>query len=645
MSGIKHLSEIYKKQGNEFLNDLFGKEVTVSEKLNGMSFSFERNPFDGTIYFYKRDQNNPISKIDRVLMNYYDEPISYIKNLSEDVLNEIPSGWRFGMEFFINNSPVVLSYQRMPKNGLVLTHIVVKNQFGDIERTIVNKDELEYWADLIGVERSPIIFQGKLSDEQKVAVNDFINSPNDVLKKNHGTESFAKYLITVLNPELDKSFLHDSLEEPIEGVVFRFGALDGAGEAFTAKILDPIFSDITRQNNLKKTSFFPNDIYGITILEVMNFILDEGIDSFTYEGEDPNDKYISYICSVFNSFIEKNGEKYLGLDFQEPDYLKQTENDINLDLISDDKTRELLNDDESYQSLFRLILSAFRKLKKKPGGFFTQGAVEQFNILVREISEYLNRKNIVVESMIPTFDQFRKEKKVFVPQEETESDDEEEVEQEVEEIPIEAEEEEKEEFQEIEVGPESEVDPEIVNRIKSILNTDHHREIPSTDDNSVNLVIGKFHPFNNGHLKLIKKANQHNGLPVCVFVAKPKKEIIDQETVRKMMHLVADELSGIISSINYVDDDLLATAIDNLDKSLVPKTLTVGKKRLDNYLLQSRSLKRKNKLPEDFNVQGAPDWVTSSMVNNSLKEKNYLEFKKNVPKSVHTLWEEISRKF
>lgn len=643
MSGIKHLSEIYKKQGNEFLNDLFGKEVTVSEKLNGMSFSFERNPFDGTIYFYKRDQNNPISKIDRVLMNYYDEPISYIKNLSEDVLNEIPSGWRFGMEFFISKSPVVLSYQRMPKNGLVLTHIVVKNQFGDIERTIVNKDELEYWADLIGVERSPIIFQGKLSDEQKVAVNDFINSPNDVLKKNHGTESFAKYLITVLNPELDKSFLHDSLEEPIEGVVFRFGALDGAGEAFTAKILDPIFSDITRQNNLKKTSFFPNDIYGITILEVMNFILDEGIDSFTYEGEDPNDKYISYICSVFNSFIEKNGEKYLGLDFQEPDYLKQTENDINLDLISDDKTRELLNDDESYQSLFRLILSAFRKLKKKPGGFFTQGAVEQFNILVREISEYLNRKNIVVESMIPTFDQFRKEKKVFVPQEEPESDDEEEVEQEIEEIPVEAEEE--EEFQEIQVGPENDVDPEIVNRIKAILNTDHHREIPSTDDNSVNLVIGKFHPFNNGHLKLIKKANQHNGLPVCVFVAKPKREIIDQDTVRKMMHLVADELSGIISSINYVDDDLLATAIDNLDKSLVPKTLTVGKKRLDNYLLQSRSLKRKNKLPEDFNVQGAPEWVTSSMVNNSLKEKNYLEFKKNVPKSVHTLWEEISRKF
>ena len=646
MSGIKHLSEIYKKQGVEFLNDLFSKEVTVSEKLNGMSFSFERNPFDGTIYFYKRDQNNPISKIDRVLMNYYDEPISYIKNLPENILNEIPSGWRFGMEFFINSSPVVLSYQRMPKNSLVLTHIIVKNQFGDVERTIVNREELDYWADLIGVEKSPIIFQGKLSDEQKVAVNDFINSPNDVLKKSHGTESFAKYLITVLNPELDKSFLHDSLEEPIEGVVFRFGPLDGAGESFTAKILDPIFSDITKQNNLKKTSYFPNDIYGITILEVMNFILDEGIDSFDYTGEDPNDKYISYICSVFNSFIEKNGEKYLGLDFQEPDYLKQTENDINLELISDDKTKELLSEDESYQSLFRLILSAFRKLKKKPGGFFTQGAVEQFNILVREISEYLNRKNIVVESMIPTFDQFRKEKKVFIPQEEVESDDDEEVEAEVEEVPADPEEEEKiEDFEEIEASPENEVDPEIVDRIKSILNTDRQKQIPSETGNDVNIVIGKFHPFNNGHLKLIKKANQHNGLPVCVFVTKPKREIIDQETVKKMMHMVADELSGIISSVNYVDDDLLATALDNLDKSLIPKTLTVGKKRLDNYLLQSRSLKRKDRVPEDFSVQAAPEWISSTIVNNSLKEKNYIDFKKHVPKSIHSLWEEISRKF
>jgi hypothetical protein len=144
MVGIKHLSEIYKKQGSEFLDNLFSRDVSVTEKLNGMSFSFERSIFDGTIYFYKRDQNNPISKIDRVLMQQYEDPIFHIKNLSESVISEIPGGWRFGMEFFLNNSPVSIAYQRSPKNGLVLTHIIVKNEFGDVERTIVDKEELDY---------------------------------------------------------------------------------------------------------------------------------------------------------------------------------------------------------------------------------------------------------------------------------------------------------------------------------------------------------------------------------------------------------------------------------------------------------------------------------------------------------------------
>lgn len=653
MSGIKHLSEIYKKQGSDFLNDLFSKEIVVSEKLNGMSFSFERNPFDGTIYFYKRDQNNPISKIDRVLMNYYDEPINYIKNLPNEILDEIPSGWRFGMEFFINTSPVVLSYQNLPKNGLVLTHIIVKNQFGDVERTMIDQEELDYWADKIGVEKPPIIFQGKLTDEQKVSVNDFINSPNDVLNKVHGTESFAKYLITVLNPTLNKSFLNNSLDEPIEGVVFRFGPLDGVGDSFTTKILDPIFSDITKQNNIKKNNFFPNDIYGITILEVMNFILDKGIDSFTYSGDEPNDKYISYICSVFNSFIEDNGDKYLGLDFQEPEYLTQINNEINLDLIGDQKTKEILSVDESYQSLFRLILSAFRKLKKKPGGFFTMGAVEQFNLLVREISEYLNRKNIVVESMIPTFDQFRKEKKVFVPQEEiedTEEDQEiEDTEPEVEEIPLKNDEPEKSEDSvdfEIPDVSEEEVDPEIIDRIKAILSkpVDSDDSV-SKDENPVNIIIGKFQPFNNGHEKVIKKAHQTNGHPVCVFVTRSGKSFIDQEIMKKMMDLVSSDLSGIVSSVLFVDDDLLSTAVENLPTGLTPKTLTVGKNKVDNYLLQSRMLKKKVRIPSDFQIQSAPEWVISNDVMNSLKSRDYLSFKKSVPKSIHSLWEELSRNF
>jgi hypothetical protein len=652
MAGIKHLSEIYKKQGQQFLDDLFGKDLTVSEKLNGMSFSFEKSIFDGSLSFYKRDQVNPISKIDRVLMKYYESPISHIQELPELTLDEIPSGWRFGMEFFINPSPVLVSYQRIPKNGLVLTHIVVKNEFGDVERTIVEKDELDYWADLLDVEQPPIIFQGKLSDEQKVAINDFVNSAHDNLKQEHGTDSFAKYLVSILNPELNKTFLNNSLEEPIEGVVFRFGSIDGTGESFTAKILDPVFEDITRQNNVKKVSYFPSDIYGITILEVMNYILDKGIDSFTFTGEDPQDKYISFVCSVFNAFTDEYGEKYLGLDFQEPEFLKQQGFESNTDLIKDDKTKKLISDDESYESLFKLILSAFRKIKKRSGGFFTQGAIEQFNLLVREISEYLNNDSIVVESIIPTFDQFRKVKKTFVPQEE---EDEEEIEDEVEEAPEKEienkpkaikEPEIEEEPEHDPIGDEVVVDPEVVDQIKTALGQSDpiSKSSSSEDAKKVNIVIGKFQPFNNGHLKLIRKASQNNGLPVAVLVVKPgPNSFIDDQTMDKMMNIVSSDLSDVIDSVHYIDDDLLSTAVQKLGEKYDPKTLTVGKKRLDNYLLQTRSLKKRKKLDQSFQIQTAPEWINSEDVSKNIQEKNYMEFKKNVPKSLSSLWEELTR--
>jgi hypothetical protein len=623
-----------------------------------MSFSFEKNLYDGSLSFYKRDQVNPISKIDRVLMKYYESPISHIQSLDNLVLSEIPNGWRFGMEFFISPSPVLVSYQRIPKNGLVLTHIIVKNEFGDIEKTIVEKEELEYWANLIGVENPPIIFQGKLSDEQKVDINDFINSPNDKLKDQYGTKSFAKFLIGLLNKDINKTHLNNSLEEPIEGVVFRFGPIDGTGDSFTAKILDPMFEDITKQNNVKKASYFPSDIYGITILDVMNFILDSNVDSFSFEGDDPQDKYISYISSVFNSFVEENGEKYLGLDFQEPEFLKQDGFNINLELIKDEKTKSLIEGEESYESLFKLILSAFRKIKKRPGGFFTQGAIEQFNILVREISNHLNNSLSVVESMIPTFDQFRNGKKTFVPQEETEDEEDiEDTEDEVEEAPraeiveepvddqsddpvvIEAP---KEEETEEVVVP---IDLDLVNQIKDILGQND----PISDQTlinpgkEVNMVIGKFQPFNNGHLKLIKKANQSNGLPVVIMVVNSPKNFIKGEIMDKMMSIISNELPDVVDSYKYIDNDLLSSALEGLHGKYNPKTLTIGTKRLDNYLLQARSLKKRKKLDKDFILQTAPEWVSSSEILNDLGEKNYLNFKKNVPKGLASIWEELTR--
>jgi cytidyltransferase-like protein len=61
-------------------------------------------------------------------------------------------------------------------------------------------------------------------------------------------------------------------------------------------------------------------------------------------------------------------------------------------------------------------------------------------------------------------------------------------------------------------------------------------------------VIGKFQPFNNGHLKLIKKANQTNGLPVVIMVVNGPKNFIKGEIMDKMMSIISNELPDVVDS-------------------------------------------------------------------------------------------------
>ena len=76
---------------------------------------------------------------------------------------------------------------------LILTHIIVRDEFGEATRTIQDKIELDEWAEKLGIEKAPIIFQGKLNDDQKMSIMDFLSTPLMDLKNRFKTESFSKY--------------------------------------------------------------------------------------------------------------------------------------------------------------------------------------------------------------------------------------------------------------------------------------------------------------------------------------------------------------------------------------------------------------------------------------------------------------------
>ena len=315
MAGLNHLSEIYKKQGKKFVENLFDSEITVTENLDGPSFSFEKHYTDNGISFYKKNQDNPITLVDRILMTYYEKPINYIDSLPEDIKSDLPKGWRFGMIYFPNTSPVSLEYDRIPKNHLILTHITVRDEFGDTAEIIQDKETLDGWAERLGVEKPPFIFQGRLDDDQKMQIMEFLSTPLRDLEKKFQTESFSKYLIGILNPELTTTTLGDNLDSRIEGLVFRFeqGPED---EIILAKMVDPVFRELAKdkKSSPEKTQI-PSDLYSLCLVDIMNYVLENGVENFESEGIEPEERYISFIFDLFKKFITENGEKYIGADF------------------------------------------------------------------------------------------------------------------------------------------------------------------------------------------------------------------------------------------------------------------------------------------------------------------------------------------
>ena len=118
MAGISHLYDLYNKKGKDFIDNLFNTYVTVNEKMDGSAFIVERDSETGKFNFYKRDQRNPITLVDRTLMKYYEKPIQYIESLPPHIIKEIPRGWRFGLEYFANSAPVEIVYDEVPKNSI-----------------------------------------------------------------------------------------------------------------------------------------------------------------------------------------------------------------------------------------------------------------------------------------------------------------------------------------------------------------------------------------------------------------------------------------------------------------------------------------------------------------------------------------------
>jgi len=647
MAGIKNLLDIYQKQGKVFIEKLFNQELTVTENLDGSSFSFAKDLNSNNISFYKKDQDNPITKIDRILMTYYEKPIIYIQSLPEDIIREIPIGWRFGMAYFPNTKPIRINYSRIPKNHLILTHIIIKDEFGDTHKIIQDKDELDRWAEKLGVDKAPIIFHGKLNDEQKVLLMEFLSTPLSSIKDKFKTESFSKYLISILDPKITKTALGDDLSSEIDSLVFRFDDAD-KDETFLAKIIDPIFYEISKNKKDVATSYFPNDVYSLCLIDIMNFILEKGVENFEAKGEESEERYINFVFSVFKEFIEQEGERYIGVNFNKPEYLRSKDFALNKGFIEDPDVITYLDKDESYEDILQMILNSFRKFKRKPNGFFTEGLIEQYNILINDIAFYINakRKEKIDECLgLPTFNWFKKVGDKFRINEEEDEDyitnrnvikD--------------------ENIKDVELILESQKNDENIseffsfNSFKKIIKTNREKKkikILNESNEKVNLVIGKFQPFNNGHLKMCMRLKKENSLPVFLCVVHPQgnkslKYPFSVDLIKKSITSLIDANPELFTGYKIIKSGLLEDAINEICEEVNPVSLCIGEKEFENMLLQREWLRKNYDLNgKDLEIFKTPKWADNKEIRKYIKDENFTEFNSKVPKVISVFFNEF----
>ena len=625
MSGINHLYDIYNKKGQEFVDQLFNTYVTVNEKMDGSAFTFERDKETGKFKFYRRDQRNPITFVDRTLMKYYEKPIQYIESLPPHILEQIPRGWRFGLEYFANTKPVEITYDTMPKNHLILSYVHEFGEDGKIKKTVQNKEELDNWADLLGIDRAPIIFQGYLTEDQKLQILDFLKTPFDQLVERFKTQSFVRFIIGTLNPDLKKSALNNDLDKDVEGIVFRFGDSVKDSEPVLAKMVDPVFTQMAKDKSVKQKENKPSDFLGITLLDVMNFILEEGLDSFKVEGEDEDERYVSFMSDVFVKFLEENEDKYRGADFEEPDYLKREEFRLNKDLVDDRRVLKYVNEDDSFESLFKLMLNSFRKIKSRAGGIITKGMMEQMNLLIRDIKDYIEkpRKGKMNESFMSFLD-FRKENSPVV-----------------------------EYLKEEDSDTEADENPfnsygEFITALETIDNSKSgvaEEKEEKKDLKDVNLLVGRFQPFHNGHLKMAKFLKEKNNFPSVAVVVYPGhnksgKSPFKEDTIKKYMDGIVRDESEIADYI-IVQRGLIGSAIVKLlEKGYKPHLIGAGEDRVDDYTKQLEYVKKSEIGEEmkDLKLIKTPRVTSATKVREAIADDNYQEVKRLVPKGVSVLY-------
>ena len=385
------LQNILNSEGQEFLDNLLNKEVVVNEKLNAATLSFQKKvtsemDLNRKLTFYKGSGVNKreITVADRVMTNFYSNGMTYLSNLSKIVIDKIPNNWTFVCKYFPNHQPSFINYSVLPKNNLVLSCIITSGG-----TKIEDVDDLRPWAEMFDIAYQEPVFRGYLSQYQKERLNDYIKSGST-------KDSFARFIITLLNPNLTHSlYQNDGFNSPIDGFIFKFISDDGITKPVSAKLIDPYMTNIILKNKSNKGF---KDNTDVLLSDFAVFMAGQDMDSILLHGEDESQRYLELFYKLFNRYIKYKKSQLEDFDVDTNDIVKESINvdfDVDLGEISNETTKKLLKENPEYKSIFKTLLGSFKA--KKPEDYkslvMSPGVVRIFNEIIDKINDKISTRD------------------------------------------------------------------------------------------------------------------------------------------------------------------------------------------------------------------------------------------------------------
>lgn len=620
---MEELQHIYREKGTELINDLLSDYVIVTEKLSGSSFAFERHA--NGLQFFKGTSQKPINLVDRTLMMYYEPAIAHINaalpyghgQLSPG-FERLPEGWRFCFQYFVHNEPGVIRYTKLPKNNLVLTHIHVKGPNGKVAKIIDDPRVIRDWAQALDVTPLQPFFAGQLTDEQRAKIREFISIPIEDQEELFGTESFAEYLMQVLNPGITATTLHGSLKDPIDSLIFKF-IKPGSGKTVLARVIDPYTKTMMKEREPVDFRRAPADINEIILLDLLAFIEERGVKQSDAMSGTPEERYIELVSNLFNDYVKQQGNSLEGVRFDRADFSSAPEFGINLDLVSNKTTRQLVSDSESLADLYKVMLGSLRKKRdpERAGAVMTKSVVADFNHLVDKINTIMHKED---DGKFKTFEEYLQMKQVNESFED----------------PIDA------------IIEERTLNfSQFINLNK--INLTEALNVPHTNPGKqrVNIIVGRFQPFTLGHAKVFKQIHDQNGLPVVVFTVRgkkpdPEKSPFSEELQQAMFAKMQKEYPFLEAM--YV---VPSAAVDMLFSVLRPAYEPVlwgfgtDRKKQYDFMIHKPEYREQLGVDPEFNgyeIKRADEDISASKVREALKLDDKRTFEKMTPKSMHDMW-------